>query len=313
MLCRQLPLLQIEDLLDISGDIVGLGFVGEHMLRFCGEQVLMRDHAVQPQDRVAIVTGGGRGIGRSIVLGLVGAGVHVIATAGRERSEIEAVAREAEESNAQASVVPLVADVTNASDCEIIVDAAVKRFGRLDILVNNAGRGMKYVSDSFMTEPTRFWEISPEMWRLIMDTNVNGPFLMARAAAPVMIKAGWGRIINISVSRETMRRRGFTPYGPSKAALESETIIWSQELEGTGVTVNTLLPGGATRTGMLPDSVSNEMRSKLLDPDIMVPPLIWLISQDADGVTGKRFVAAKWRSDLRDREAAEAAAETAGW
>jgi NAD(P)-dependent dehydrogenase (short-subunit alcohol dehydrogenase family) len=267
----------------------------------------------QHEERVAIVTGGGRGIGRSIVFGLVRAGVHVIATAGRERSEIEAVAREAVDSNAQASVIPLVADVTKVSDCEIIVNAAVKRFGHLDILVNNAGRGMKYVSESFITEPTRFWEISPETWRLIVDTNVNGPFLMARTAAPVMMRTGWGRIINISVNRETMRRRGFTPYGPSKAALESETIVWSQELEGTGVTVNALLPGGATRTGMIPDSAFDEVRSNLLDPDIIVPPLIWLISRDAEEVTGKRFVATKWRSDLRGREAAEAAAETAGW
>jgi 3-oxoacyl-[acyl-carrier protein] reductase len=214
-----------------------------------------------------------------MVLGLARAGVHVIATAGREPGEIEAVAREAEESNGQASVVPLVADVTKATDCEMIVDAAVKEFGRLDILVNNAGRGMKYVSDSFMTEPTRFWEISPETWRLIIDTNVNGPFLMARSAAPVMIRTGWGRIINISVSQVTMRRRGFTPYGPSKAALESETIIWSQELEGTGVTVNALLPGGGTRTGMIPDSMPDEVLSNLLDPDIIVPPLIWIIRE----------------------------------
>jgi NAD(P)-dependent dehydrogenase (short-subunit alcohol dehydrogenase family) len=247
------------------------------------------------------------------VLGLVQAGIHVIATAGRERAEIEAVAREAEESKSQASVVPLVADVTKATDCETIVDSAVKRFGRLDILVNNAGRGMKYVSDSFMSEPTRFWEVSPDTWRLIIDTNVNGPFLMARTAAPVMIRTGWGRIINISISRETMRRRGFSPYGPSKAALESETIIWSQELQGTGVTVNALLPGGATRTGMIPDSASDDVRANSLDPDIMVPPLVWLISQDADEVTGKRLVATKWRPDLSGREAAEAAAETAGW
>jgi 3-oxoacyl-[acyl-carrier protein] reductase len=140
------------------------------------------------EQRVAIVTGGGRGIGRSIVLGLARTGVHVIATAGRERREIEAVARETQDLNAQASVVPLVADVTKPSDCEIVVDAAVKRFGRLDILVNNAGRGMKHVSDSFMAQPTRFWEIEAETWRLIVDTNVNGPFLMARAAVPVMLR-----------------------------------------------------------------------------------------------------------------------------
>ncbi|HET8966139.1 MAG TPA: SDR family oxidoreductase [Candidatus Acidoferrum sp.] len=265
------------------------------------------------EQRVAIVSGGGRGIGRSIVLGLARSGVHVIATVGRERREIEAVARETQDLNAQASVVPLVADVTKPSDCEIVVDAAVKRFGRLDILVNNAGRGMKHVSDSFMAQPTRFWEIEAETWRLIVDTNVNGPFLMARAAVPVMLRTGWGRIINISVSRETMRRRGFSPYGPSKAALESETIIWSQELQGTGVTVNALLPGGATRTGMVPDSVPDEVRSNFLDPDVMVPPLLWLISQDADKVTGQRFVATKWSSDLPGRQAGEAAAEIAGW
>jgi 3-oxoacyl-[acyl-carrier protein] reductase len=110
-----------------------------------------------------------------------------------------------------------------------------------------------------------------------------------------------------------MRRRGFSPYGPSKAALESETIIWSQELQGTGVTVNALLPGGATRTGMVPDSVPESVRSNLLEPDIMVPPLLWLISQEANEVTGKRFVAAKWNSALTGREAAQGAAETAGW
>jgi NAD(P)-dependent dehydrogenase (short-subunit alcohol dehydrogenase family) len=89
-----------------------------------------------------------------------------------------------------------------------------------------------------------------------------------------------------------MRRRGFSPYGPSKAVLESETIIWSQKLEGTGVTYNALLPGGATCTGMVPDSVSDEVRSKFLDPDIMVPPLLWPISEEADEVA----CASAWRA-----------------
>ena len=84
---------------------------------------------------------------------------------------------------------------------------------------------------------------------MIVATNVNGPFLMARAAAPHMMRQRWGRIVNISINHETMRRAGFSPYGPSKAALESETIIWAQDLDGTGVTVNALLPGGATDTG----------------------------------------------------------------
>jgi NAD(P)-dependent dehydrogenase (short-subunit alcohol dehydrogenase family) len=212
-----------------------------------------------------------------------------------------------------ARIHPLTADVTREEDCVRTVEAALSRFGRLDVLVNNAGRGMKYVSEAFLTEPTRFWEVAPETWRMVIDTNVSGPFLMTRAAVPFLLRAGWGRIINISMNHKTMRRRGFSPYGPSKAALESETIIWAQDLAGTGVTVNALLPGGATLTGMIPLGVSNAVRSHLLHPDIVIPPLLWLASTEADGVTGRRFVANQWRSNLDEAAAAEAATEEAGW
>jgi NAD(P)-dependent dehydrogenase (short-subunit alcohol dehydrogenase family) len=263
--------------------------------------------------RVAIVTGGGRGIGRAMVLGLAQAGIHVIATAARERTEIESVAEEVRGGCGESRVLPLVADVTREEDCARVVDAAVKRFGRLDILVNNAGRGMKYVSSEFLTEPTRFWEVAPETWRLVIDANVNGPFMMARHAVPVMLRARWGRIVNVSVSQGTMRRRGFSPYGPSKAALESETIIWAQDLEGTGVTVNALLPGGATLTGMIPQTVPEKTKSALLDPSIMVPPLLWLVSPEADGMTGRRLVATQWQAGSDGKLAAAAATEQAGW
>jgi NAD(P)-dependent dehydrogenase (short-subunit alcohol dehydrogenase family) len=254
--------------------------------------------------RVAIVTGGGRGLGRAMTLGLAAAGAHVVATAARERSEVERVAAEA----ASGRILPVLADVTKEEDCARIVATALERFGRLDILLNNAGRGMKYVSENFMSEPTRFWETPPDVWRLVIDTNVVGPFLMARAAVTPMLEAGWGRIVNISMNVETMRRRGFSPYGPSKAALESETIIWAQDLAGTGVTVNALLPGGATLTGMIPKGFPDHLRATLLNPAIMVPPLLWLASTKSDGVTGRRLVAATWREN--DPQAAAAAA---GW
>jgi 3-oxoacyl-[acyl-carrier protein] reductase len=257
--------------------------------------------------KVAIVTGAGRGLGRAMTLALSRAGARVVALAARERHEVDALAREADD------IVPLVADVSREDDCARAVDEAVRRFGRLDILVNNAARGMKFVSEDFMTTPSRFWEVDPQAWRLVVDTNVNGPFLMARASVPAMLENGWGRIINIAVSSSTMRRRGFSPYGPSKAALESETIIWAQDLADTGITVNALLPGGPTRTGMVPDSLPAERRARLLEPEIVVPPLLWLASARSDGVTGMRFNAARWRGDLPEDQAADAAREAAGW
>jgi len=128
-----------------------------------------------------------------------------------------------------------------------------------------------------------------------------------------MLQQRWGRIINISMNHQTMCRAGFSPYGPSKAALESETIIWAQDLAGTGVTVNALLPGGATDTGMIPDGIAPEARSRLLDPAIMVPPLLWLASPAADQVTGDRFVATLWDSSLPPEQASERARSRAGW
>lgn len=255
---------------------------------------------------VAIVTGGGRGIGRALVLALARAGLRVVATAAREQAEVDAVADE----GGRALVHPMLADVAREEDCRAVLDIALDRFGRVDVLVNNAGRGMKYVSSRFLTEPTRFWETDPAVWRLVIDTNVNGPFLMAQAAAPHLIARGWGRIVNIAMNRETMRRRGFSPYGPSKAALESETAIWAQDLAGTGVTVNALLPGGATLTGMIPDGLNRRVQDGLLRPEVVTSPMLWLLTPEADGLTGKRIVASRWPEADGD---AATAIEDAGW
>jgi 3-oxoacyl-[acyl-carrier protein] reductase len=236
-----------------------------------------------------------------MTLGLARAGATVIATAARSRAELDDVVKEAQD-----RVIAVQADVTCTEDCERVAQTALSLCGRIDVLVNNAGRGMKYVSDRFLTEPVRFWTADPDVWRMVIDTNVNGPFLMARAVVPAMLASGWGRIVNISMNYETMRRAGFSPYGPSKAALESETIIWAQDLAGTGVTVNALLPGGATLTGMIPEGVDAALRAKLLDPGIIIPPLLWLASTAADGVTGMRFNASLWPAEADEATAAVA-------
>lgn len=264
-------------------------------------------------NKVAIITGGGRGLGRAMTLGLAQANVHVIISAARERTEIEAVAAQAHRLHPQVRVLPILADVAQPQDCVRLVDTALQEFGRLDILINNAGRGMKYVSEHFLSEPTRFWEVSCETWRMVIDTNVNGPFYMTRAVVPVMLQAGWGRIINISMNHETMRRPGFSPYGPSKAALESATIIWAQDLQDSGITVNALLPGGAAATGMIPANLPESTRQGLLDPAIVVPPLLYLASPASDGMSGRRLVATRWREDMDPAQAAHLASEAAGW
>jgi 3-oxoacyl-[acyl-carrier protein] reductase len=247
--------------------------------------------------RTAIVTGAGRGLGRAMARGLARAGIRVVVTAARERIEIDAAAEEINREFGDGMCVGMLADVTQTDSCARVVAQTLDAFGRFDILVNNAGRGMKFINENFMTEPTRFWEVEPTTWQMIVDTNVNGPFLMARAAVSHLISAGWGRIVNISASHDTMRRRGFSPYGPSKAALDAETAIWAQDLVETGVTVNALLPGGATLTGMFPDEVPAAVRARALEPEVIVPPLLWLASDASNGVTGKRLTGLGWNSE----------------
>ena len=258
------------------------------------------------------MTGGGRGLGQAMALGLARAGAKVMITSARNQQELAVVARQAA-TIGQSEMRSLVADVTSEADCARVVSETIRAFGSLDILVNNAGRGMRFVSEKFFDTPTKFWQTDPAVWRLIFDTNVHGPFLMSRAAAPHLLEQRWGRIINISMNHETMRRAGFSPYGPSKAALESETIIWAQDLAGTGVTVNSLLPGGPTDTGMVPDAIARRVREQLLNPEIMVPPLLWLASREADEVTGSRLVANLWDDSLPTAQAAEKARGVSGW
>jgi NAD(P)-dependent dehydrogenase (short-subunit alcohol dehydrogenase family) len=245
------------------------------------------------EGRVAIVTGGGRGIGRAIVEAYLAQGASVVPTAAREKDEVEAVAARAAD-----RCLPLLADVTRPEDCERVVSETLERFGQVDVLVNNAGRGMKYVSEAFLTEPTRFWEANPEVWRMVIETNVNGPFYMTRAVVPRMIDLGGGSIVNVSVNFGTMK--GFSPYGPSKAALESESIIWAQDLEGTGIRVNLLLPGGATETGMIPTGLPEETRTQLLQPEVIGPPAVYLASDASRHINGRRLVATEWKPEDPD-------------
>jgi NAD(P)-dependent dehydrogenase (short-subunit alcohol dehydrogenase family) len=194
--------------------------------------------------------------------------------------------------------VGLELDVRDEASVHACLDAVYERFGGLDLLVNNAGIGMRTVNPRFLTDPQPFWEVSPGGFRDVMETKVIGVFLVARAVVPRMLAAGGGRVVNISMNTETMTRRGFVPYGPSGAAVEALSRVMAADLAGSPVTVNLLLPGGATATGMVPEEVPPETRARLLDPEIMGPPIVWLASAEALGVHDQRIVATEFEDRL---------------
>ena len=238
-------------------------------------------------ERVAIVTGGGRGLGRAIALGYAKAGADVLISVARSPDEAAEVVALGEP--LPGTIQAVQADVTVAGDVDRLVQRALDVRGRIDVLVNNAARGMRFVNDRFMTDPRPFWEADPVAWSMVIETNIVGVFLMSRAVVPHMLAAGRGSIINVTVNEATMTRRGFSPYGPSKAALEAMTRVWEAELEGSGVALNLLAPGGATATGMVQDDLPEGV--ELLDPEIIVPPALHLALTRSSGA---RVLATEW-------------------
>jgi len=261
--------------------------------------------------KVVIITGGGRGLGRAMALGLIQQGARVTITASREGAELAQTAEDCRRIGGPDCVLAVQADVGVEADCERVMAETHRRFGHIQALVNNAGRGMSYVDSDFTRARPAFWDITGGTWRMMMNTNINGVFFMAKAAVPYLKKGGWGRIVNVSTSLITMQRKGYLPYGTSKWALEGQTVIMAQDLEGSGVTVNALLPGGATNTKMIPGNLNDKTRTgadgNLFEPEIMVLPIQYLVSDLSDGKTGERYVAKLWDGALPPEEAASKA------
>jgi gluconate 5-dehydrogenase len=228
---------------------------------------------------------------------LIAGGAHVVLT-GRDAERTAAAAAQLAGAG-PGRAVGVTMDVQDEQSVADGVAAATDALGGIDVLVNNAGIGMQTVNRRFMTDPQPFWMVEPDRFRDLFATNVTGYFLLARVVAPVMVQAGKGKIVNVSVSETTMRRAGFAPYGPSRAATDSLSHVMAADLAGTGVTVNLLAPGGATATGMVPDDVGEDVRARLLDPAIMGPPIRWLASADSDGITDCRVIATEFADGIR--------------
>jgi 3-oxoacyl-[acyl-carrier protein] reductase len=259
--------------------------------------------------RVVIVTGGGRGMGRAMALGFARAGAAGVAvTSGGSPEEIAAVAREIDAIAGRPAGMAVTADVGDAAACARAVEAVVARFGALHVLMNNAGKGMRHVGES----RGAFWKADSAGWDSVIATNVNGPFHMAKAAAPHMIAAGWGRIINISKTIDSMHEIGNTPYGCSKAAVDAMTMSWAQDLEGTGVTANILAPGGMVNTTFSRPAAIKRFQAegkKYFEAEDIVPAAVWLASDSAAAYNGCRFNAAQWDHGLAPAKAGPLAQE----
>jgi len=261
--------------------------------------------------RVAILTGAAGGIGRAMTRALLAAGIRV-AGVDRDREPLEALATSAREQGKAAELLTIRTDLTNDSAAEEITKATRDRFGRIDILVNNAGIGPGAIRPDSWQRPLKFWEITPDQWRRFVAVHTTAPLALANAVAPEMMRQGWGRIVNVTTSLGTMLNAGAPTYGPSKAALEALSAIMAKDLEGTGVTVNVLVPGGVTNTPMISDEAGFD-RAKLIQPEVMVPPLLWLVSDGARKVTGRRFLGVHWDTSLPPEAAAEKAGAPVAW
>ena len=257
--------------------------------------------------RVVFLTGAAGGIGVSMTDALLAAG-HCVAAVDRDVKALERLC--ARHARAKDRLHPILADLADAEGCERAIAAARARFGAIEAVINNAGIGMSSVRPDAEARAPGIEELTPEIWNGFMAIFVRAPLMLVRAALPDMKKRGVGRIVNNTTSYVTMLR--VLPYGAAKAALESMSAVWAKELDGSGITVNVLIPGGPTDTPLIADE-SGWPRDKMLRPEIMGPPTAWLISDEAKSFSGRRITAARWDKTLPPAEAAAHASRAIGW
>lgn len=254
---------------------------------------------VRLEGKVVLITGAGSriGLGRAMTAALVQAGARV-AMVDVDAASLEETAAEMRQIGGSECVTTALADATKPEDAERAVQHAISALGGLHVLVNNAGINPRF----------DFWDLPPDAWAKTIATNLNGPFFMAKAAAPHMRSQGWGRIVGVTTSLDTMLAS--MPYGPSKAGHEAFMAVLARQLEGTGVAINVLVPGGAVDTHMTRGLYDER---SLLQPEVMQAPIVWLSSEASDGFHGRRITARRWDEALPIEQRLERAAAPIAW
>ncbi len=257
--------------------------------------------------RTVLLTGAAGGLGRVMTQALLADG-HSVAAVDRDAASLDRLVTDAEMGRER--LHPITADLTSETGCQAAVGAALKRFGAVDAVINNAGIGMSAIRPDAEARPPGVEELTPEIYERFFSIFVRAPVAITRALVPAMRARGFGRIVNNTTSYVTMLR--VLPYGAAKAALESMSAVWAKELDGSGVTVNVLVPGGPTDTPLISDA-SGWPRDKMLRPEIMGAPAAWLISDESRAFHGRRITAARWDPTMPPAQAAERASRPIGW
>jgi len=233
------------------------------------------------KDKVAVVTGASRGIGRAIALKLAASGARVVLSA-RSQSALDDLAAAIAAAGGEALAVPT--DIARTEDVENLFETALGRFGQVDILVNNAG----------ITRDTLLVRMKDADWDAVLETNLKGPFLCSRAAAKIMTKQRCGRIINISSVVGEMGNAGQANYCASKAGLIGLTKSMARELARRHVTVNAVTPGFIVTdmTEVLSDKVKEELLGQIPlgrfgEADDIAAAVVFLASDQAAYITGQ--------------------------
>lgn len=263
-------------------------------------QQTMKPAAVK---RTVAITGAANGIGRAMAVGLAADGWKVLAI-DRDAQGLQDLA------GASEHIAALPADLGTSQAIKALVAVIEHEHGGVDALINNAGIGLGAIRPDHLKRPLMFWEIEEAVWLRFLWLHATVPMLLTSALVGGMLKKGWGRIVNVTTSLDSMLKR--SPYGPTKACSEAQASVYAYDLQGTGVTANVLTPGGLTDTKIISDEAGYD-RSTMLRPEVMLPPLRYLLSDLASGQSGTRIVASLWPADDSDLEQIAQATAPVAW
>jgi len=225
------------------------------------------------KDRVAIVTGGGRGIGREIALLFAGEGAKVAVTA-RSSDQLSSVVEEIARSGGKA--IGVKSDVSRRENVQEMIEETMEKLGRIDILVNNAG----------IMQGGPFVAFDPEDWRRIIEVNLMGTFYCTKAVAPILIEQGWGRIINIASRSGKIGIPYLTAYVASKHGVVGFTKALAEELAPFNITVNAICPG-TVETDMIPETIKERVGELLIPPSHVADLALYLTTEAASSINGE--------------------------